>query len=61
MCSVLCSDTLWNVIETLSPNEADPESNPVIIYMRREICGVEALKNTTLRNLGLTGGRAMLR
>lgn len=57
----LPTDTLWNVIKKLSPDEADPDSNPVIIYMRREISGIEALEETTLRSLGLTGGRAMLR
>ncbi|PSN41239.1 Tether containing UBX domain for GLUT4 [Blattella germanica] len=54
------SDTLWNVIKKLCPAEADPNSNPVIIYMRREVSGMEALEETTLRSLGLTGGRAML-
>jgi hypothetical protein len=49
------------VITKLSPGEADPNSHPVIIYMRREVSGMEALQGTTLRSLGLTGGRAMLR
>ncbi|KAJ9592777.1 hypothetical protein L9F63_015555 [Diploptera punctata] len=55
------TDNLWSVIKKLSPDEADPDSNPVIFYMRREISGLEALEETTLRSLGLTGGRAMLR
>jgi hypothetical protein len=59
-CYVL-SDSLWDVIKELCPEEADPNSNPVIIYMRREVSGMKALEETTLRSLGLTGGRAMLR
>lgn len=55
------TESLWNVIKKLCPGEADPNSHPVIIYMRREVSGVEALEGTTLRSLGLTGGRAMLR
>ncbi|CAH1793676.1 unnamed protein product [Owenia fusiformis] len=35
--------------------------HPVCIYMREEIIGVYALENTTLRGLGLIGGRAILR
>lgn len=59
-CYVL-SDSLWDVINKLCSEEADPNSNPVIIYMRKEIFGMKALEETTLRSLGLTGGRAMLR
>jgi hypothetical protein len=55
------SESLWNVIKKLCPGEADPNSHPVIIYMRREVSGVKALEGTTLHSLGLTGGRAMLR
>jgi len=55
------SDSLWGVIKKLCPDEADPNSNPVIIYMRSEVSGVKALEETTLRSLGLIGGRAMLR
>ncbi|XP_069701484.1 tether containing UBX domain for GLUT4 [Periplaneta americana] len=57
----LPSDSLWNVIIKLCPDEADPNSNPVIIYMRREVSGSKDLQETTLRSLGLTSGRAMLR
>lgn len=58
------SDTLWHVIETLCPNEADHGSSdilPVIFYLGREECGVENLKSTTLRSLGLTTGGGILR
>lgn len=62
--NILCyafSESLWDVITKLCPGEADPNSHPVIIYMRREVSGMKALQGTTLRSLGLTGGRAMLR
>ncbi|XP_026885270.2 tether containing UBX domain for GLUT4 [Electrophorus electricus] len=38
-----------------------PGPTPVCVYMRDEISGEEALKTTTLRSLGLTGGSAILR
>ncbi|XP_063241313.1 tether containing UBX domain for GLUT4 isoform X2 [Bacillus rossius redtenbacheri] len=60
----LPSDNLWTVVTKLCPEEEErsgKESNPVVIYMRQEVSGVEALKGMTLRNLGLTSGRAMLR
>jgi hypothetical protein len=59
--SYVLPDSLWDVIKKLRPEEADPNSNPVIIYMRKEVSGMKALEETTLRILGLTGGRAMLR
>ncbi|KAI5616644.1 tether containing UBX domain for GLUT4 [Silurus asotus] len=34
---------------------------PVCVYMRDEVSGEDALKRTTLRSLGLTGGSAILR
>lgn len=34
---------------------------PVCVYMRSEIAGQEALARTTLRSLGLVGGKAMIR
>ncbi|KAF2904189.1 hypothetical protein ILUMI_01981 [Ignelater luminosus] len=55
------ANTLWDVLTQLCPDESDPETNPVVIYMRREIYGVTSLKETNLRSLGLTGGRAILR
>lgn len=57
----LPADTLWDVIEKLCAEETKRKENLVIIYMRNEVYGVEALKSTSLRSLGLTGGRAMLR
>ena len=38
-----------------------PSLQPVCIYMREEVTGEYALKETKLRNLGLTGGRAVIR
>lgn len=52
------SNTLLDVLNNLCPN--DLKSNAVIIYMRREVHG-DALKETCLRDLGLTSGRAMIR
>jgi len=34
---------------------------PVCIYIRREVVGEDSLKSTTLRSLGLTSGKAILR
>lgn len=51
------SSTLLDVLNTLYDSQ---KSNPVVIYMRREIYG-EDLSKLDLRSLGLTGGRAMLR
>lgn len=52
------NEKLINVLTTLCPESL--ETSPVVIYTRREIYG-EALNTTTLKNLGLTGGRAMIR
>lgn len=54
-------NTLWDVLTHLCPDETDPETNPVVIYMRREIYGIALLKDTNLRSLGLTSGRAIFR
>ncbi|XP_066994374.2 tether containing UBX domain for GLUT4 isoform X3 [Anabrus simplex] len=55
------ADTLWDVVKKLCPQEADPDSNPVVVFTQREIYGVDSLMETTLRSLGLLGGRALLR
>lgn len=54
------SDTLFSVLEQLCPDNLFGEKNPVVIYMRQEIYG-QNLKTVSLRSLGITGGRAMLR
>ncbi|KAL5018839.1 hypothetical protein ScPMuIL_004561 [Solemya velum] len=46
---------------TRADTSSSPTLHPVCIYMREEIIGEYALKNTTLRNLGLTAGSAVLR
>lgn len=59
------SDSLWHVVKTLCPEEAEADESaeilPVIFYVGREECGVENLEKTTLRSLGLTSGGAILR
>lgn len=52
--------TLASIIEELCPEEADLASNPVIIYMRTDVQGTN-LATTTLKTLGLTSGRGLLR
>lgn len=52
--------TLLDITNQLCPSGANLEQNPVIIYMRHEIYG-QNLSTTTLRSLGITSGRAMLR
>lgn len=52
------STTVQSILETLCPTEIS--ENTVIIYMRTEIHG-HALKSTSLKSLGLTSGRAIMR
>lgn len=61
MGSFVPTDNLWDIVQKLCPEGTDISSNPVVIYMRSEVVGVQKLKETTLRHLGITGGRAMLR
>lgn len=53
------SENLSSILNTLCEKPI-PYENPVIIYMRKEIFG-DLLNSTTLKNLGITGGRAMIR
>ncbi|KAK3608201.1 hypothetical protein CHS0354_039217 [Potamilus streckersoni] len=39
----------------------NPSIQPVCIYMREEVIGEMALKDTSLRTLGLTGGKTVIR
>ncbi|KAL4239835.1 Tether containing UBX domain for GLUT4 [Mactra antiquata] len=48
-------------ILTKIDTDQSPSVQPVCIYMREEITGELALKETKLRSLGLTGGKAVLR
>lgn len=51
--------TLMDVLRKLCPEKCS-EEDLVMIYMRTDIHG-SALETTTLKSLGLTGGRAMFR
>lgn len=67
--------TLWDLLqhwesksENISPGQLTatdsssvPPTHPVCIYMREEVIGEMALQSTSLRKLGLTGGKAALR
>lgn len=53
--------SLYDIIISLAPNELPSLENPTISYMRQEVTGVHALKEKTLRHLGLIAGRAILR
>ncbi|XP_037095421.1 tether containing UBX domain for GLUT4 [Syngnathus acus] len=60
-----CDKTLWELLThfpQISVSElTESGSTPVCVYMRDEVCGEEALKNATLKSLGLTGGSAIVR
>nr|XP_046261757.1 tether containing UBX domain for GLUT4 [Scatophagus argus] len=61
--SFSCGQSLWELL-THFPQISVSElsgSTPVCVYMRDEVSGEEALKRTTLKSLGLTGGSAILR
>ncbi|CAH0398754.1 unnamed protein product [Chilo suppressalis] len=53
--------SLYEIITDLAPEELKSLSQPTILYMRQEVIGELALKEKTLRQLGLIGGRAILR
>lgn len=53
--------SLYDLITSLAASEFDSLQNPCILYMRQEVAGVNALKEKTLRKLGLIKGRAILR
>ncbi|NXI90538.1 ASPC1 protein, partial [Psophia crepitans] len=61
----LCQQTLWELLNHFAKirefMEQHGEFSPVCIYMRDEISGKDALENTTLKSLGLTGGSAIIR
>ncbi|XP_065089080.1 tether containing UBX domain for GLUT4 [Ochlerotatus camptorhynchus] len=54
------STSLLDVLKTVCYEKANAEANPVMIYMRREVLW-DSLDKTTLKSLGLTGGRAIIR
>lgn len=53
--------SLFDLLNSMAPEEFKALTHPTILYMRHEITGVSALKEKTLRQLGLIGGRAILR
>ncbi|CAK1556271.1 unnamed protein product [Leptosia nina] len=53
--------SLYDLVMSLASNELTMLKNPTIMYMRQEVTGVLALKQKTLRHLGLIAGRAVLR
>ncbi|XP_017778494.1 PREDICTED: tether containing UBX domain for GLUT4 [Nicrophorus vespilloides] len=55
------TNNLWDVLSKLCPNILISGKEFVIIYMRQELYGDQKLKETDLKSLGITGGRAMLR
>ncbi|XP_056649171.1 tether containing UBX domain for GLUT4 [Diorhabda sublineata] len=54
------NDNLFNILSKIYPECLEQGKSPVVIYTRREIYGQE-LAIVTLKSLGLTGGRAMIR
>ncbi|XP_021181445.3 tether containing UBX domain for GLUT4 [Helicoverpa armigera] len=52
---------LYDLIISLAPGELNSLDQPTILYMRQEVVGEPALKEKTLRQLGLIKGRAILR
>ncbi|XP_061684874.1 tether containing UBX domain for GLUT4 isoform X2 [Syngnathoides biaculeatus] len=63
--SFSCGQSLWELLThfpQISLSElSESGSTPVCVYMRDEVCGEEALKQATLKSLGLTGGSAIVR
>ncbi|XP_052262738.1 tether containing UBX domain for GLUT4-like [Dreissena polymorpha] len=69
------STSLWHILEhweaqddgkhagklTKVDSTVSPSVHPVCIYMREEVTGEMMLRETQLRTLGLTGGKAVLR
>lgn len=51
--------TLMEILQRLCPGKCDDE-HLVVIYMRTEVSG-DAIQTTTLKSLGLTSGRAIIR
>ncbi|KAL4707690.1 hypothetical protein ACJJTC_014871 [Scirpophaga incertulas] len=55
------STSLYDLTCRLASKELKSLTHPTILYMRQEVVGEVAMKETTLRQLGLIGGRAILR
>ncbi|TNN66877.1 Tether containing UBX domain for GLUT4 [Liparis tanakae] len=63
--SFSCGQSLWELLthfpEISLAEMSESGSTPVCVYMRDKVSGEEALKKTTLKSLGLTGGNAIVR
>lgn len=55
------STSIFDIVTSMAAAELSSIVNPAILYMRQEVIGVSAMKEKTLRQLGLIGGRAVLR
>ncbi|KAJ8713500.1 hypothetical protein PYW07_013870 [Mythimna separata] len=53
--------SLYDLIISLAPGELNSLDLPTVLYMRQEVVGETALREKTLRQLGLIRGRAILR
>ncbi|KAJ8716097.1 hypothetical protein PYW08_013382 [Mythimna loreyi] len=53
--------SLYDLITSLAPGELNSLDLPTVLYMRQEVVGETALREKTLRQLGLIRGRAILR
>lgn len=49
------------IIQTLLKDDFANYDSPAIIYTRMEIIGKEQLQQKTLKDIGLVGGKALLR
>ncbi|CAO1376233.1 unnamed protein product [Diamesa serratosioi] len=58
--SFTSSTTLQDIISKLCPDKGNSDQNPIVVYMRKEVHG-ESLATTTLKDLGLSSGSALLR
>lgn len=63
--SFSCGQSLWELLSHFPQIReslvSETEAVPVCVYMRDEVAGEAALKNATLKSLGLTGGSAIVR
>uniref|UniRef100_A0A1X7VFL1 UBX domain-containing protein n=1 Tax=Amphimedon queenslandica TaxID=400682 RepID=A0A1X7VFL1_AMPQE len=55
------STTLHYILETHKLTGVEANAHLTIVYMRRQVSGERELKRTALKDLGLLGGRAILR
>ncbi|XP_017073654.1 tether containing UBX domain for GLUT4 [Drosophila eugracilis] len=55
------NDTVWLVVQKLCESQVKGYESPVIVYMRSEVIGLDEMRQTTLKSLGILEGRAMMR